>query len=134
MELTELNNLCKNTLISNLGIEFTDIKEDQLVAKMPVDERTRQPFHSLHGGAIMALAETVGSAGSRVILGDEPLEVVGLNISGNHISRAVHGFVTATGSLKHRGKRTHVWDIEVKDDENRIISVCRMTNMLIERK
>lgn len=130
--IKELNTFCNNTLISHLGIEFIDAGKDFLVARMPVDQRTVQPQGILHGGASMALAETVGSAASYLLIDKDKYYVVGLEINGNHVSSATKGFVTATASLLHHGKRTHVWDIKIRDEDDCLISVGRITNMVVE--
>lgn len=132
--LEELNENCSNTLISNLGIVFTEISDGKIVATMPVDNRTIQPMKLLHGGAIMALAETVGGAGSYSIIDRQKYYAVGLEINANHIGSATSGFVTGTGRLLHKGKRTHVWEILVNDNSGNPVSVCRLTNMILEKK
>ncbi|HEX3010227.1 MAG TPA: hotdog fold thioesterase [Bacteroidales bacterium] len=132
--LAELNENCRNTLVEHLGIEFTDIAEGMLVAKMPVDNRTIQPMKLLHGGATMALAETVGSAGSFTLIDRNRFYVVGMEINANHVGSATSGFVTGTGRLLHKGKRTHVWEILVNDQFGNPVSICRMTNMIMEIK
>jgi 1,4-dihydroxy-2-naphthoyl-CoA hydrolase len=128
-----LNESCRNTLISNLGIVFTEVSEDKIVATMPVDSRTMQPMKILHGGAIMALAETIGGAGSYVLIDRSKFYAVGLEINANHVSSATSDFVTGTGKLLHKGKRTHVWEILVKDKVGTLLSICRITNMIIEK-
>jgi 1,4-dihydroxy-2-naphthoyl-CoA hydrolase len=132
--LEELNETCRDTLVEHLGIVFTDVSEGQLTAKMPVDNRTIQPMKLLHGGAIMALAETVGSAGSFTLIDRSRYYAVGMEINANHIGSATSGYVTGTGRLLHKGKRTHVWEILVNDEHGNPISICRMTNMILEIK
>lgn len=132
--LAELNNSCRNTLIEHLGIVFTDISEGQIEATMEVDHRTIQPMKLLHGGAIMALAETVGSAGSFTMIDRSKYYVVGMEINGNHVGSATSGKVTGKGRLLHKGKRTHVWEILVNDQFGNLVSICRMTNMILEIK
>lgn len=132
--LKELNETCKNTLISTLGIVFTDVAEGKLVATMPVDNRTMQPMKLLHGGAIMALAETVGSAGSFLMVDRKKYYVVGMEINANHVGSATSGVVTGSGRLLHKGKTTHVWEILVNDQFGKPVSICRMTNMILEIK
>ena len=134
MNLVELNALCQNTLISNLGIEFIELKDFNLVARMPVDERTIQPFGYLHGGALLALAETVGSAGSVLLVEGNPYHVMGSGISANHVKSKKQGYVLATGTIRHQGRSTHVWDVEIKDEKEELISICRITNMLVEKR
>lgn len=132
--LKQLNETCNNTLISHLGIVFTEASEGKLVATMPVDNRTMQPMKLLHGGAIMALAETVGSAGSFMMIDRKKYYVVGMEINGNHVGSATSGFVTGSGRLLHKGKTTHVWEILVNDQFGKPVSICRMTNMILEIK
>ena len=132
--LKELNETCKNTLISHLGIVFTEMSEGKLVATMPVDNRTMQPMKLLHGGAIMALAETVGSAGSFLMVDRKKYSVVGMEINANHVGSATSDFVTGSGRLLHKGKTTHVWEILVNDQFGKPVSICRMTNMILEIK
>jgi 1,4-dihydroxy-2-naphthoyl-CoA hydrolase len=130
----ELNLACRNTLIEHLGIVFTEVWEGGLKATMPVDDRTMQPMRMLHGGAIMALAETVGSAGSFAMIDRSKYYVVGMEINGNHVGSAISGYVTGTGKMLHKGKTTHVWEILVHDQFEKPVSICRMTNMILEIK
>lgn len=132
--LAELNETCKKTLVEHLGIVFTDVSEGKLVATMPVDNRTIQPMKLLHGGAIMALAETVGSAGSFILIDRSKYHVVGMEINANHVGSATSDYVTGTGRLLHKGKKTHVWEILVNDQYGKPVSICRMTNMILEIK
>ena len=106
----QLNALCKNSLVDNLGIEFLSAVEGEVIAKMPVDVRTIQPFQILHGGASLALAETVASAGSAMLIDLSKSAVVGLEVNGNHVGSASSGFVIATASIVHQGEigRAHV--------------------------
>lgn len=127
------NNMCKNTLIAHLGIEFIEIGIDYLCAKMPVDNRTFQPMGQLHGGATAALAESVGSLGSAMMVNHETENVVGIEINANHIKTATGGHVFARGEILHKGKSTHVWNITVKNEQNQLIAVCRLTNMIIKK-
>lgn len=132
--IEELNHICANTLVSNLGIEFTDSGEGFVKAKMPVDYRTFQPAGILHGGASFSLAETVGSAGSYLMVDKEKFTVVGMQMSGNHVSRVSRGWVYAHATLVHKGSVTHVWDITIADENGRAVSLCRQTNMIIEKE
>jgi len=130
----ELNNLCKNSMIELLGIEFTELSEGRVVAKMPIDERTIQPMKRLHGGAIMALAESVGSAGSLTIVDKDRFTVLGVEISGSHVGSTSENYVLAEGIIVHQGAGSHVWEIHVKDKNDTLISVCRLTNRIIPLK
>jgi 1,4-dihydroxy-2-naphthoyl-CoA hydrolase len=132
--LEKLNNMCKNTMMEHLGIEFTEVSEGRLVAKMPIDERTIQPMKRLHGGATMALAESVGSAGSLTLVDPTKYAVLGVEISGSHVGATSGDFVVATGTILYQGKTSHVWEIRVEDKNGKLISICRLTNRLIPIK
>jgi 1,4-dihydroxy-2-naphthoyl-CoA hydrolase len=132
--LAELNKTCRNTLVEHLGIVFTDFSEGTLEATMPVDSRTIQPMGLLHGGAIMALAETIGSAGSFTLIDRTRYYAVGMEINANHVGSASSGMVTGKGRILHQGKKTHVWEIVVNDHNGNAVSICRMTNMIMEIK
>lgn len=123
----------KNTLMETLGIVFTDFGEDFVEATMPVNSRVHQPVGLLHGGATAALAESLGSLGSFIMVGEEAAGVVGIEINANHIRSIKEGLVTARGTLLHKGRKTHVWDIKVTDEKDRLISVCRLTNMILPK-
>lgn len=122
------------TLIHALGIEVTTLEKGHVIATMPVDERTRQPFGLLHGGASVALAETVASVGAFALVDQTTEAVVGLEINANHIRGKRDGMVTATGKVLHQGKTTMVWDIKITDEENKLICVSRCTMAVIKRK
>ena len=130
----ELNAICKNTLIDNLGIEFLSAEQGEVIAKMPVDARTIQPFKILHGGASLALAETVASAGSAMLIDLSESTVVGIEVNGNHVGSANSGFVIATALIVHQGERTHVWNVEITDEAGRRIMVGRVTVMVVNKK
>ncbi len=130
----QLNAFCKNTLVENLGIEFISVKDNIIVASMPVDKRTIQPFNILHGGASLALAETVASAGSSLLVDLSKFNVVGIEVNGNHLKSASSGKVVATARIVHQGERTHVWNVDISNDTNQIIMVGRVTVMVIEKK
>jgi uncharacterized protein (TIGR00369 family) len=134
MNLEELNNLCKNTMMEHLGIEFTEVSNGRLVAKMPVDKRTIQPMKRLHGGATMALAESVGSAGSLTLVDLTKFAVLGVEISGSHVGAASGNDVFATGTIVYQGKTSHVWEIRIEDKNGKLISLCRLTNRIIPIK
>ena len=118
-------------MMETLKIQYTDIGDNYVVAEMPVTAAVHQPMGLLHGGANMALAESVGSLGSFVILNDPSVGVVGLEINGNHIKSTKSGKVIARGDLIHKGRSTHVWEIKIRNEENELLTVCRMTNMII---
>jgi len=133
-ELKELNDLNKNTLNENLGIEFTELTEDSVSAKMPVDSRTVQPFRILHGGASAALAETLGSVAAMMCLDIEKQIPVGLELNINHLRSESSGFITGTCKAVHVGKSTHVWSIEIKNAAGKMVAISRLTTMVLDRK
>ncbi|MEH7886173.1 hotdog fold thioesterase [Bacillus sp. JJ1609] len=122
------------TLLGSLGIEITELQKGKVTATMPVDERTRQPFGLLHGGASVALAETVASVGAFELVDKVNEVVVGLEINANHIRAKKDGFVTAVGTVLHQGKTTMVWDIKITDENENLICVSRCTIAVIKRK
>ena len=126
--------MMENSLIQTLGIEFKQIEKGKVVATMPVDERTRQPFGLLHGGASVALAESVASIGAYELVNQEKEVVVGLEINANHIKGKRDGIVTATGTVLHQGRTTMVWDIKITDEQEQLISVSRCTIAVIEKR
>ncbi|MED4204679.1 hotdog fold thioesterase [Neobacillus mesonae] len=125
--------MIENTLIAALGMEITYMEEGKVVATMPVDERTRQPFGILHGGASVALAETVASLGAYELVDKETEAVAGLEINANHVRSKAEGIVTAVGTVLHRGRTTQVWDIKITDEQDRLICVSRCTMAVIKR-
>ena len=122
------------TLIGALGIEITHLGQGTVTATMPVDERTRQPMGFLHGGASVALAETVASIGAYELVDHEAEAVVGLEINANHIKGKRDGTVTAVGTLLHQGKTTMVWDIKITDEIGQTICISRCTIAIIKLK
>lgn len=134
LSLEELNHRNQNSLISHLGIEFVEIGEDFLSAKMAVDFRTIQPMGILHGGASCALAETVGSVAGNYCLSEPEQVCVGLEISANHIRMVQSGFLWATAKPFHLGRKTQVWEIKICDERKRLIAISRLTLAVIEKK
>ncbi|WP_160722366.1 hotdog fold thioesterase [Bacillus sp. USDA818B3_A] len=126
--------MIKNTLIEALGIEITKMEPGKVTATMPVDHRTKQPFGLLHGGASVALAETVASLGAYELVDKESEAVAGLEINANHVRPKTEGIVTAVGTVLHQGKTTMVWDIRITDEQNRLICVSRCTMAVIKLK
>jgi len=124
----------KNTMITQLGIEFTEIGDDFLAARMPVDSRTRQPLGIMHGGASCVLAETVGSTAGNFCVDATQFYCVGLDINTNHIRSIREGFVTGIAKPFHLGKSTQVWSIEITNEQNQLISVNRLTLAVLGRK
>lgn len=131
--LKKANAFNKNTLMEVLGIEYTDIGDDFIEATMPVDHRTHQPLGLLHGGASAALAESMGSLGSYLLIDQEKYAAVGIEVNANHLRSVRKGKVRARGELIHRGKTLHVWDIKIFDERGRPTSICRLTNMIIPK-
>jgi 1,4-dihydroxy-2-naphthoyl-CoA hydrolase len=134
MDINLLNELNKHTLAEQLEIEFFDSSENQISARMPVNEKTHQPFGYLHGGASLALAETVASSGSYLLADPEKESVFGIQVSSNHVASVKEGNVIATATLIHQGKHTHIWDVIITDDTGKNISLCRVTNKIVEKK
>ncbi|MBN9297470.1 MAG: hotdog fold thioesterase [Filimonas sp.] len=132
--LEELNNLGKNTMGEHIGIRFSEVGEDYLKATMPVDHRTHQPYGLLHGGASVALAETVGSVASALVIDQSKFMCVGLEINANHIRSARNGIVEATCKPIHMGGTTHVWDIQIRNEQQSLICVSRLTVAILKRK
>lgn len=131
--IDRINKLCKGTFISLLGIEFLNYGDDFVEARMPVDNKL-QPMGLLHGGASLALAETIASGGSYLLVDPEKYDVLGLQVSGNHLSTVNNGTLHARGEIIHRGKKTHVWDVKIMDDNGKLISVTRVTIMIVKKK
>jgi len=135
VNISTLRSLVPGTMSNHLGMEWVEIGPDFLKMKMPVDERTIQPYGLLHGGASCALAETVGSIGSHLVIDPEKYLCVGLEINANHISSARSGYVIATAIPLHIGTSTHVWDIKIHNETNKLVCVCRLTvAILIKRQ
>ncbi len=128
------NEWSKNTLMQTLEIEFIDAGEDFLVATMPVNSRVHQPMGLLHGGASVALAESVGSAASIMFVNPEKSEVRGIEISANHLRAKKEGIVTGTARIIHKGRSIHLWEIKIVDEQGKLISLCKLTNMILPRK
>ena len=128
------NDYCKNTLMETLEIVYTDAGEGFLEAKMPVNSRVHQPMGLLHGGATVALAESVGSAASLLFVNPEIQEVRGIEISANHLRSKRDGVVTGTARIVHQGRSLHLWEVRVTDEQDRLISLCKITNMVLPRK
>jgi 1,4-dihydroxy-2-naphthoyl-CoA hydrolase len=131
--LDEVRKLERSTMAEHLGIEFTEIGEDSLTAKMPVDTRTMQPDGILHGGASVALAETLGSVGGSMCVDRARFQIVGQEINANHLRPAMGGHVAGRAKPIHLGRRSQVWNIEITDERKRLICVSRLTIAVIER-
>jgi 1,4-dihydroxy-2-naphthoyl-CoA hydrolase len=131
--LESLNKWGQNTLAEVLGIEFVEIGDDFLVAQMPVNAKTHQPLGLLHGGASVALAETLGSVAATLCV-DENKFCVGLEINANHLKGVRNGFVKGTTRPIHIGKQTQVWEIRISNDLNELICISRITMAVLEKK
>jgi len=131
--LNEVNSFSQNTLLSHLNIEFINIGNDYLEAKMPVNHKTTQPMGILHGGATVALAESIGSVGSNMLIDVKTEYAVGLTINANHVGSVRANYVIGKGTIIHKGRSTHVWNIEVRDNNEKLISICRLTVMIIKK-
>lgn len=123
----------ENTLIHALGIEILSLEEGKVIATMPVDERTRQPFGLLHGGASVALAETVASVGAFQLIDKETEAAVGLEINANHLRGKKDGVVTAVGTIIHKGRTTMIWEVKIMDEEQKLICISRCTIAIIKK-
>lgn len=128
------NNYSKNTLMETLGIVYTDAGEGFLEATMPVTPHVHQPMGLLHGGASVALAESVGSAASLLFVNPEIQEVRGIEISANHLRSKRDGVVTGTARIVHQGRSLHLWEVKITDEHGRLISLCKITNMVLSKK
>ena len=131
--IEELNGNRQGTLIDNLGIIFIEIGDDFVRGTMPVDARTVQPYGLLHGGASVALAETLGSMGASMCVDAAEYQVVGQEINANHVRAARSGLVTGTARPLHLGGRTHVWSIEIVNDAQKLVCISRITMAVIKR-
>jgi len=134
VSLDQLNDSGKNTMSAHLGMEFTEIGPDYLRMIMPVNDLTRQPYGLLHGGASAALAETVGSVASSLIIDPAKQICVGLDINANHVRGVKEGYVHAIARPLHIGGTTHVWDIRICDDHNKLVCISRLTVAIRDKK
>ncbi|HTN07611.1 hotdog fold thioesterase [Agriterribacter sp.] len=132
--LQKLQAMSAGTMGEHIGIEFTEIGDSYLKATMPVDRRTRQPYGLLHGGASVALAETLGSVASSLVLDTSVFICVGLEINANHIRSARQGLVTGIATPIHLGSSTHVWDIKIYDERERLVCISRLTVAVLKGK
>lgn len=124
----------KATINEHLGIEWTEIGNDFIKARMPVDHRTKQPFDLLHGGASCVLAETLGSFSSFLVIDSNEYYCVGIEINANHIRSAKEGFVYGTCTPLHLGLSTHVWDIRITNEEGKLVCISRLTVAIMKKK
>jgi len=128
-----LKSFDSGTMAEYLGIEWTEVGEDFLKARMPVDHRTKQPYGLLHGGASCVLAETIGSMASFMVTDHSKYYCVGIEINANHIRSAREGYVTGIATPLHLGSSTHVWDIKIYDEKEKLVCVSRLTVAILKR-
>ena len=131
--LERCKEICKNTLMETLNIEFIDVGDDYLTAKMPVNKTVYQPDGVLHGGATVALAESVGSAASYIFLDSDNYIVRGIEISANHLKSISQGYVFAKATFLHKGRTTQLWDIRVTNEAGELISVVKLTTITLPK-
>ncbi|RZN82898.1 MAG: PaaI family thioesterase [Winogradskyella sp.] len=132
--LQKANAASKNTLMETLGIEIVDFTEETLTARMPVTPKVHQPDGVLHGGATAALAESVGSFAAHVFINTEEFFVRGLEITANHLKSVKEGYIYARASFLHRGRTTQLLDIRVTDEDDNLISICRLSTITLPKK
>ena len=130
--LAELNSV-KNTMVDYLGIEMIELGDDYIKARMPVDHRTHQPMGLLHGGASVALAETLGSTGAFLCVDHAKYNVVGLEINANHVRGVRDGWVIGIARPLHRGRTTQLWEIRITDGADKLVCISRLTMAVIEK-
>lgn len=132
--LAACNKMCKNTLMETLEIEFTDMGDDFLVARMPVTPRIHQPDGVLHGGASVALAESVGSAGAFMLLNSKDFSIRGIEIAANHVKSVREGYVYAHASILHKGRTIQLWQIKITNEEEELVSMIKLTTITLPKK
>lgn len=124
----------RNTIHTSLGIEITEIGDSFVTGKMPIDQRTVQPMNILHGGASVVLAESLGSIGSTMIVDTDKYFAVGQAINANHIRPGIKGWVHGIAKPIHIGSRSHIWDIEIMNDDQKVVCTCRLTMAIVEKQ
>ncbi len=123
----------KNTMMEVLGVEYLEVADGFVVAKMPVDHRTHQPVGLLHGGASAALVETLGSMGSAMLVDSKEFNVTGIEVSCNHVKGVREGFVIAKGKIIHRGKSTHLWRVDIFNEQDELVATGKLTVLIIPK-
>ena len=134
IDLDRINGWNRNTLVEHLGMRVTEVGDDFVRGTMPVDARTHQPFGLLHGGASVALAESLGSLAANLTLDTTREMAVGLDINANHVRAVTAGLVTGTARVLHRGRTTQVWEIRIEDEDARLVCISRLTMAVVPRK
>lgn len=132
--IAQFNAMAPNSMIGNLGIVFTEIGDDWVRGTMPVDGRTHQPYGLLHGGASVALAETLGSVAATCCVNPDTEMAVGLEINANHIRGVTEGIVTGTAKAVHVGRSTQVWEIRIEDERGKLVCISRITLAVVPRR
>ena len=132
--LAKCNEMCRNTLMDTLDIKFTDIGDDFVTAEMPVNSKVHQPDGVLHGGATVALAESVGSVASHIFIDSAEYYVRGIEISANHLKSIKEGMVYAKATFIHKGRTTQLWNIRITDAEDNLISLVKLTTIALPKK
>jgi 1,4-dihydroxy-2-naphthoyl-CoA hydrolase len=130
----QINQLAPGTIVERIGIEFTEVGDDYIKARMPVDVRTVQPARILHGGASVVLAETLGSVAAYLCIDSEKKTAVGLEINANHVRAVRDGDVIGTVTALHLGTSTHVWQIIIHDESERLVCIARLTMAILDHK
>jgi 1,4-dihydroxy-2-naphthoyl-CoA hydrolase len=133
-DIAEINRMNKGTMMEWMGIKYLQASPGYIKAKMPVDKKTIQPMGLLHGGATLALAETLGSFGSALLVDTQKYNVVGQQMSANHLHSVQKGFVFGEAHIIHQGKQTHIWNIDITDEQNKLVSTCRFTVMILKKR
>ena len=134
LSIEKLKPLGPNTMAAHIGIEWVEVGENFMKAKMPVDQRTNQPYGLLHGGASCVLAETLGSVASAMVIDHSKFYCVGLEINANHVRGVREGYVTGVASPLHLGNTTHIWDIKIYDETEKLVCVSRLTVAIVTRR
>jgi 1,4-dihydroxy-2-naphthoyl-CoA hydrolase len=134
LQLEHIHRMKNSNMAEHIGLEFIELGPDFIKARIPVDHRTNQPYGILHGGASCVLAETLGSIGSAMVIDTEKFICVGLEINANHIRSVAEGFVTGTATPIHLGRSTHVWDIKIHDEQQKLVCISRLTVAILPKK
>jgi len=133
MKLQQCNAICKNTLMETLEIEFVDVTEDSLTARMPVTPKVHQPDGVLHGGASVALAESVGSAGALFLLKRDDVSIRGIEIAANHVKGVRSGYVYAKAVVLHKGRTTQLWQVRIVNEADELVSLVKFTTITLPK-
>jgi 1,4-dihydroxy-2-naphthoyl-CoA hydrolase len=132
--LEDLRSFIEVNMLRHLDVRIMEMTDDSFIGRMPVDKRTQQPMGLLHGGASCVLAESLGSIASYLCVDPEKNDVVGLEINANHIRSVTSGYVYGTCTPLHIGKSSHIWDIKIRDEEDRMVCISRMTNAILDKE